>query len=50
MIGLLILLTMFSYLYAAPLTDERVAQINVSMNGTLTSVKAAEIDKQILIS
>ena len=46
-IGLLILLTMFSYLNAAPLTDEQVTQINVSMNGTLTSVKAAEIDKQL---
>jgi uncharacterized membrane protein YhfC len=46
-IGLLMLLTMFSYMYAAPLTDEQVTQINVSMNGTLTSEKAAEIDKQI---
>jgi uncharacterized membrane protein YhfC len=46
-IGLIILLTMFSYMYAAPLTDEQVREINVSMNGSLTSVKAAEIDKQI---
>jgi uncharacterized membrane protein YhfC len=46
-IGLLMLLTMFSYMYAAPLTDEQISQINVSMNGTLTSDKAAEIDKQI---
>jgi uncharacterized membrane protein YhfC len=46
-IGLLILLTLFSYMFAAPLTDEQVTQINVSMNGTLTSEKVAEIDKQI---
>jgi len=46
-IGIMMLLTMFSYIYAAPLTDEQVTQINVSMNGTLTTEKAAEIDKQI---
>ncbi|MFZ2455088.1 MAG: YhfC family glutamic-type intramembrane protease [Candidatus Altiarchaeia archaeon] len=46
-IGLLILLASFSYMYAAPLTDEQVRELNVSMNGTLTSEKAAEIDREI---
>jgi uncharacterized membrane protein YhfC len=46
-IGILMLLTLFSYIYAAPLTDEQMTQINESMNGTLTSEKAAEIDNQI---
>jgi uncharacterized membrane protein YhfC len=46
-IGIIMLLSMFSYIYAAPLTDEQVTQINASMNGTLTSAKATEIDIQI---
>ncbi len=40
LVGVLMLLTVFSYLYAAPLTDEKISQINASMNGALTQEKA----------
>jgi uncharacterized membrane protein YhfC len=45
LVGVLMLLTLFSYLYAAPLTDEKISQLNVSMNGSLTSEKADAVNQ-----
>jgi uncharacterized membrane protein YhfC len=46
-IGLLMLLTLFSYLFAAPLTDDQINEVNLSMNGTLTSEKVDELNSQM---
>jgi uncharacterized membrane protein YhfC len=45
-IGILVLLTLFSYLAAVPLTSERIVQINQSLGGTLTSDQIALLKSQ----
>jgi uncharacterized membrane protein YhfC len=45
-IGILVLLAMFSYIVAAPLTDETIRQINRSVGGTLTEEQIAQIKAQ----
>jgi uncharacterized membrane protein YhfC len=45
-IGILLLLTMFSYIIAAPLTDETIQHINRSAGGTLTAEQIAQIKAQ----
>ncbi|MDD1676746.1 MAG: YhfC family intramembrane metalloprotease [Methanomicrobiales archaeon] len=45
-IGSLVLLTMVSYIFAVPLTDEAIQQINQSIGGTLTAEQITQLKAQ----